>query len=80
MKVRYDWRAALRGLMVFGSTALFGVGLWNAWLYHTNERAGWWVMLLAGPALGLGLVANIGLAYYLTQTPKGQSEQPTQAR
>ncbi len=66
MKVRYDWRGAARNLYLFGSTALFGVGCWNAWLYHTNERAGWWVLLLAAPALVLGLVANIALAYYLT--------------
>lgn len=67
--LHYDWRPGLRGMMVFGSTALFGVGFYNAWLYHTNERAGWWVLLLAGPALLLGLAANVGLAIWLTKPP-----------
>lgn len=66
MKIRYDWRAGVRALIVFGSTVLFGAGIWQGWQYQIDGRQGSWMFILVVPSLLLGLAVNIALAFYVT--------------
>ncbi len=63
-------KLALRNVYWLLSFAFFGWGLYNAWLYHFYEKAGWWPFLLAIPAMIMGLGANLALGYFLFRYPR----------